>query len=85
MNRLIAVVAVALCCAGCVSTSLKTPDGWEAKRTAFGLKAAVGEVDVENGPFKARMRGYQSDGVEAIRAAAQGVAEGLASGINPAP
>lgn len=66
---------------GCVSTSLKTPEGWEAKRTAFGLNATVGEVEVENGPFKARMKGYQSEGVETIRA----VAEGVASGLNPVP
>ena len=70
-----------LACSGCVSTSLSTPDGWQAKRTAFGLNATVGEVHVENGPFKASMKGYQSEGVETIRA----VAEGVASGLNPVP
>lgn len=71
--------AIALLSGGCVSTSLTTPDGWTAKRVAFGLNATVGEVEVENGPFKARMKGYQSEGVETIRA----VAEGVASGLNP--
>ena len=80
MKRTLAILA-ALSCSGCVSTSLTTPDGWQAKRTAFGLNATVGEVQVENGPFKAQMKGYQSEGVETIRA----VAEGVASGLNPVP
>ena len=83
--RIAILAACALCGAGCVTTELTTPDGWTAKRRAFGLNASIGEVEVRNGEFSAKMRGYQSDGVEAIRAAAQGVAEGFANGINPAP
>lgn len=83
--RIVTLLAAALLCAGCVTTEFTTPDGWVAKRRAFGLKASVGEVEVRNGEFSARMRGYQSDGVEAIRAAAQGVAEGFAKGVTPNP
>jgi hypothetical protein len=80
-SKIIGLLCACVAACGCVSTSLVTPDGWQAKRTAFGLNATVGEVEVENGPFKARMKGYQSDGVETIRA----VAEGVASGLNPVP
>lgn len=83
--RILSLLAAATMLAGCVTTEFTTPDGWTAKRRAFGLNASVGEVEVRNGEFSARMRGYQSDGVEAIRAAAQGVAEGLANGITPTP
>lgn len=71
-------LAFGLCAlSGCVATKLETPEGWKAKRTAFGLKATVGEVSVENGPFKAHMKGYESEGVETVRAVAEGVASGL--------
>ena len=84
MKRVIIITAavVAALTAGCVQTKVKSPNGWEVSRTAFGLNTAIGRFQVQqatNGTFDGLLEGYSSDGTQTIRA----VAEGVASGLNP--
>jgi hypothetical protein len=66
---------------GCVKTSIKSPTGWQASRTAFGLNATVGELTVSNetNKFAASLKGYKSDAT----AMAEAIAHGVASGLKP--
>lgn len=73
-------LATAVLLTGCVSTKVKSPSGWQASRQAFGINATVGEFSIEantNGLWKANLKGYQSEGVQTIKAVAEGVASGL--------
>lgn len=81
MKKLIILCSVVLL-SGCTTTKLKQGD-WEFSRSATGNKTAIGNLEVTrgtNGEFTIKLDSYSNDQVEALRAIAAGVAEGMTKG-----
>lgn len=63
---IIALLAMAIVCGGCVQTRVKSPDGWEFERTTFLNKTTAGEVVVPiSGTNAVVIRNYANDSVTA--------------------
>lgn len=79
----LALVAAALCGAGCLRVTYRGADGSQLSRTAVGVNTRFASLDAKQGTNSVSIRGYVSDAAEVARATAAGVAEGLAKGAKP--
>jgi hypothetical protein len=85
MKILTICIGLAGLLSGC-STIRYREDGAEFERIAFGTQTQISRFSVsrdQSGRITFNIEGLKSDQVEAIKAAAEGAAKGLAEGARP--
>lgn len=72
---------------GCTTISIKAPDGTVVERTSLFTDSSIGDLSgskSENGRVTFSLHEYKSEQIEAARAIAEGVSEGIVTGASKA-
>lgn len=76
------LLALSVAIVGCRKLEVELPGGGKLMSMSFGTSLSVGEASVStNGTVL--LKNYNLDQVQALGVIAEGVAKGVASGINP--